>query len=120
VFVDGRSDFYGAEIGNVYLRTVYGRSGWRAALDRYAVSAVLADRQWPLADLLRESAGWRVEDEDGMAVLFGRTGASGPPAARQEAKGNLSVRRSMTQEPLTNEHPGNAPRKPSPERCDRR
>jgi hypothetical protein len=120
VFVDGRSDFYGPEIGNVYLRTVYGRSDWRAALDRYAVSAVLAERRWPLADLLRDGTGWRVVDEDGIAVLFERIGAGEPPAAGQEAKGNLSVRRSMPQEPLNNEHPGNVSYKPSPERCDRR
>ena len=120
VFVDGRSDFYGAEIGNIYLQTIYGRSDWRAALDRYAVAAVLAERRWPLADLLRDGAGWRVVDEDGMAVLFERNGAGAPPAAAQEAKGNLSVRRSMPQEPLNNEHPGNVPSQPWPERCDRR
>jgi hypothetical protein len=101
VFVDGRSDFYGREIGGLYLRTIYGEPAWSGTLDRYAVSEVLADRHWPLDGLLNQNSHWRLVDEDGMAALFERAGSGGVAAA--QPKENLPCRRSRPQESLRNE-----------------
>jgi hypothetical protein len=70
VFIDGRSDFYGPEIGELYLRTAYGRGDWRGTLGRYRIALVLAPAEWPLADLLGASGGWRLVDRDGQGALF--------------------------------------------------
>ncbi|HVX66344.1 MAG TPA: hypothetical protein VHA11_07075 [Bryobacteraceae bacterium] len=102
VFVDGRSDFYGPQIGKLYLRILYGHPEWRDALERYAVEVVLAEKSWPLAHLLRTSSGWRVADEDAAAVLFAR--AAGFP----QPKGISTAGRSMPQEPLIHEYPRSA------------
>lgn len=73
VFIDGRSDFYGPEIGELYLRTAYGRGDWQGTLERYRVALVLAPKEWPLADLLSSTPGWRLVEQDGQAALFARS-----------------------------------------------
>jgi hypothetical protein len=78
VFIDGRSDFYGPQIGELYLQTAYARGDWRGRLERYGVRLVLAPKEWPLADLLGGAGDWRRVDQDGQAVLFERSGGTGP------------------------------------------
>ena len=95
VFLDGRSDFYGPEIGRLYLRILYGHPDWRGALDRYRVCAVLAERTWRLANLLRENDLWRIADQRGPAILFERRSQAN---GCFPAKENPSARRTMTQE----------------------
>jgi hypothetical protein len=107
VFMDGRSDFYGPEVGRLYLRILYGHPDWRSALDRYAVALVLAEKSWPLVHLLRVSPEWRVVDEDGTAVLFERSAAL--PALSAQPKGMSPARRTKPQEPLTHEYSRSAP-----------
>jgi hypothetical protein len=107
VFMDGRSDFYGPEVGKLYLRILYGHPEWSAALDRYSVELVLAEKAWPLAHLLRASREWRVVDEDPTAVLFARAG--GLPVLSAQPKGISPAGRTMPQEPLRNEYPRSAP-----------
>ncbi len=80
VFIDGRSDFYGPELGKLYLRVAYGHAEWRNTLQRYGVSTVLAPLEWPLAGILRQDPGWRLVEEDALAALFERV--AGPPAGR--------------------------------------
>ncbi|MGE5567870.1 MAG: hypothetical protein ACM3S5_02430 [Rhodospirillales bacterium] len=75
VFIDGRSDFYGPEIGKLYLRIAYGDPEWRSALARYSFTHVLAPPEWPLASLLRRDPAWRLVEEDRTAVLFERAEA---------------------------------------------
>ncbi len=72
VFIDGRSDFYGPELGKRYLGTAYGQPGWRGTLDGCAVRFVLAPQDWPLCGLLRQVRGWRLLEEDARAALFER------------------------------------------------
>jgi len=82
VFIDGRSDFYGPALGKLYLRTAYGHTEWRGTLERYAVTAVLAPTEWPLASILRHEPGWRLVEEDGPAVLFERAGPQPSPQSQ--------------------------------------
>ncbi len=72
VYIDGRSDFYGPGIGQEYLRTLQGRSGWSDTLEKWEFSYVLAPPEWPLAELLEGRAGWRRLDADSVAVLYER------------------------------------------------
>jgi len=92
VFIDGRSDFYGPQVGELYLRTAYGRGDWRATLERYRVALVLAPKEWPLADLLGSGGGWRLVDQDGQAALFERSEPFQP-------KENTAARRNSHQGP---------------------
>jgi hypothetical protein len=72
VFIDGRSDFYGATLGKLYLRTLCGAPEWRRTLDGYRIDFVLAPKDWALEGVLRQANGWRIVDEDSRAALFGR------------------------------------------------
>ena len=70
VFLDGRTDFYGRELGTEYIELLHGEPQWRRVLTKYAFTAVLVPPDMPLAALLREDSGWRVTAEDKKAVLF--------------------------------------------------
>lgn len=70
VFMDGRSDFYGEELGKEYLAVLQGQYNWRAILAKYKFSMVLAPVSWPLCSLLKENKDWKVVADDGKAILF--------------------------------------------------
>jgi len=73
VFVDGRSDFYGADFVIRCEHLVAARYGWEADLKRYRVDAVLLKPNAPLAEVLKESLNWRVAFDNGSAILFRST-----------------------------------------------
>lgn len=72
VFVDGRSDFYGPELGNEYIALMNGRYDWRELLAKHGFEVALVPLEWPLSSLLKEARGWRVLEDDGKAILFTR------------------------------------------------
>ncbi len=72
VFVDGRSDFYGREIGQQYLDMWSARHNWRDLIEKWGFSAVLIPVDWPLASVLKQEPGWRVAYDDQFAILFVR------------------------------------------------
>jgi hypothetical protein len=76
VFVDGRSDFYAAEFGGPYLRLLNPAYDWQAILAKYEFHLALLPVAWPLAALLKQSAQWQVQYDDGMAIVFERTGTA--------------------------------------------
>jgi len=85
VFIDGRSDFYGPELGSEYLKLMEGRPGWDNLLEKHDFGLVLIPSQWPLAALLDRHPGWHRAASDRLAVLYTRapvasTGAN--PMAR--------------------------------------
>ncbi len=73
VFVDGRSDFYGAEIGNQYLRIVNGQWDWQQLMAKYNFNLALLPIDLPISQLLKGSAGWMVVEDDGKRILFRRS-----------------------------------------------
>jgi hypothetical protein len=85
VFVDGRSDFYGPQIGKDYLRLLSGQHNWRALLDRYRFDLILIPPDWALASLLKEDRQWKLLADDGAALLFERS----QPLAAQRVTVNL-------------------------------
>ena len=80
VFLDGRTDFYGPEVGNQYIQLVGGRAAWRRLLDRHGVDVVLCPSDWPLRALLAGSPDWRLADAGEGARLFVRAETSEGPA----------------------------------------
>jgi hypothetical protein len=75
VFVDGRSDFYGAKFGEKFLEVMDGKYDWKGTLDRYGIETVLLPVNASLASTLKESREWRPVYDDGVAILFRSTDA---------------------------------------------
>lgn len=77
VFMDGRSDFYGPDIGREYQTLQSGTGGWRAILDKYAFDAALLPHEWPLSSSLGKENGWREVYRDRSSVLFRKDAPGG-------------------------------------------
>ena len=72
VYVDGRSDFYGQEIGNEYLRMTGGQWEWEKIMKKYEFTSVLMPSELPICQLLKRDPGWRVEEDSGKTILLVR------------------------------------------------
>jgi len=70
VFVDGRSDFYGPEIGNQYLHLTNLQWDWEQILSKYKFNLVLLPVESALTQLLKQRPDWRVVEDDGKRVLL--------------------------------------------------
>lgn len=89
VFIDGRSDFYGPELGRFYLKLAYAQADWDATARSHGFQFVLAPSDWPLASLLGRDPGWRLLDRDHRALLFERAAARPPPSAAPRPNSEL-------------------------------
>jgi len=74
VFVDGRSDFYGPEVGNQYIHMMNGQWDWREIMTKYQFNAALLPIDSSLSQLLKLSPDWRVVEDDGKRIFFVRGG----------------------------------------------
>ncbi len=77
VFIDGRSDFYGAKLGREYIRLFGADLEWEQVLKQHRFDVVLAPREWPLVALLKLHPDWELVGEDrkvkeNQAFLFVR------------------------------------------------
>jgi hypothetical protein len=79
VFVDGRSDFFGQEIGNQCLSLVDGHKDWEQTLERYRFTMALLPVDAGLTQLLRQRPDWRIAEEDGKRILLVRKAPPVPP-----------------------------------------
>ena len=70
VFMDGRSDFYGADFTKKYIQAIGVHAGWEAYLDQYAVDTILLPPDVPLCGALRQSGAWHLVYDDGVALVF--------------------------------------------------
>ena len=70
VFVDGRFDFYGPKFGEKYLDVMNVKYDWEQDLSRYDVDTILLPVDASLAGALKQSRGWRVVYDDGVAIVF--------------------------------------------------
>jgi hypothetical protein len=73
VFIDGRSDFYGPEVGNDYLRLTSGAWDWRQLADKYRFNLALLPVDSPLTQILKLTRDWRVVEDDGKRILLVRS-----------------------------------------------
>ena len=106
VFVDGRSDFYGAQFNGKYMDLINAKHGWEDTLRKYGVDTVLMPVDAPLTGVLKECSRWRPIYDDGVAMVFrseaalarDRT-AGGPQASARradEAGGRIQSDREIT------------------------
>ena len=70
VFVDGRSDFYGPEIGNQYLAAMHGARDWHKTIEKYNFNLALLPVDNALSQLLRQRPEWQVAADDGKRILL--------------------------------------------------
>jgi len=70
VFIDGRSDFYGAKFGEKYLDIMNVKYDWEENLAKYGVDTVLLPPDAALSSTLKESKRWRPVYDDGVAIVF--------------------------------------------------
>jgi len=72
VFFDGRSDFYGPELGNEYQELLAAGRRWREVMDRYHFNVALLPSDWPLGSLLESDPAWLVVDREAGSLLLAR------------------------------------------------
>jgi hypothetical protein len=72
LFFDDRHDFYGEAFIHDYTKASFGTWQWRQPLERYGVKWVLTPANSPLASILKQSAEWRVDYDDGLAIIFAK------------------------------------------------
>jgi len=89
VFVDGRSDFYGAKFSREYLDLLGVKYDWEQTLAQYGVDTILLPPNAPLSTAVKESAHWHVVYDDGSAIVFRATGA--PIVGQQVSRGEQEV-----------------------------
>jgi type IV secretory pathway VirB2 component (pilin) len=70
VYVDGRSDFYGAEVGNEYLHLTGGRWDWDQIMNKNGFTAVLLPSELPICQLLKRDPEWKVEEDSGKTIFL--------------------------------------------------
>ena len=76
LYFDDRHDFYGEAFIRDYLKAASGTWRWREPLDKYQVKWVLVATDSPLATVLKESRDWRVEYDDGLAMIFAQSNST--------------------------------------------
>jgi len=70
VFIDGQTDFYGANLAREYLNILDVREGWENILDKYSVEWVLVPRGSALASRLKFDFRWNTLYEDNIAIIM--------------------------------------------------
>ncbi|MFN0172847.1 MAG: hypothetical protein ACKV22_41230 [Bryobacteraceae bacterium] len=70
IFVDGRGDFFGPEIGEPYLDMLEAKPGWKEQFARWEFSMVLLKPGVALAKALGTDPEWMEIERDAQAVLF--------------------------------------------------
>lgn len=80
VYIDGRSDFYAAEIGTDYVALLQAGWRWEQVMEANGFEAALLPVDWALTSVLKMDPRWDVVYDDGFAVYFERQ-----EMAREEA-----------------------------------
>lgn len=76
VFVDGRSDFFGPEIGKDYVHLLSGLHNWETLMNKYGFDLVIAPVDWPLNSLLKRDSRWKLLEDNGKTLVFERLGGT--------------------------------------------
>lgn len=70
VYIDGRSDFYGAGIGEEYKQLMAAGENWRRIVDERGFQVALLPADWPLVSAMKSSSDWKLLEKDDIAYLF--------------------------------------------------
>ncbi|MGA2274772.1 MAG: hypothetical protein ABSH00_14545 [Bryobacteraceae bacterium] len=104
VFVDGRSDFYGDDFETKLFEVLNVNYGWDRTLARFGVDTVLMPPNSPLTGALKESCGWLVVYDDGVALVFRARGRALGDRVSAAAGGGSGRDREVTKT-LTSDRP---------------
>ena len=85
VYIDGRSDFYAADIGDDYITLLQAGWRWDEVIEANRFEAALLPVEWALTSVLKLDPRWEVVYDDGFAVYFERQKT---PATEQPADGS--------------------------------
>ena len=72
VYADSRFDFYGEDFAKECQTISTGAEHWQVPLDKYQVKWVLIAKSLPLSSVLRESKAWKLQYDDGLAMIYQR------------------------------------------------
>lgn len=70
VFIDGQTDFYGAELVNEYLTTLRVQKGWQDILQKYDVSWAIIPTDFPMVEALQDKLNWQIVYQDDTATIL--------------------------------------------------
>lgn len=70
VVIDDRHDFYGEPFLESYLKTIHVEPEWRDFLDQHPAQFLVLPKDSALANILRETADWRLTHSDDVAAVF--------------------------------------------------
>jgi hypothetical protein len=104
VYVDGRSDFYGAKFCEEYIDLLNVKYDWEQTLAKYEVDTVLMPPDAPLASTLKESSHWRVVYDDGRAIVFRQSQSGGEQVSTSGSGGKgrgLTITRTKSTDGVT-------------------
>jgi hypothetical protein len=79
VFIDGRSDFFGPELGRDYLAVANATATWRKHLDHYRIDLVLLPKDSDLGGRLERESDWQLIHSDAVSVAYARRSPLSPP-----------------------------------------
>jgi hypothetical protein len=70
VFIDGRTDMYGARLVKEYIKISQAEAGWENSLKKYHVTWIMHDPNAPLSKLLLQRNDWKLIYSDQVANIF--------------------------------------------------
>jgi hypothetical protein len=76
--MDGRSDFFGEQIGREYATVMSASPGWQQILHRHGVNMILVPPETPVVEILAADAKWHVLYRDKQAILLSQAKANQP------------------------------------------
>ena len=79
VFMDGQTDFYGAELAMDYVAIMNGEARWEETLDEYRIGWTLTRPDATLVRLLDATGGWTRLYADSVAVVMVRESSEREP-----------------------------------------
>ncbi len=72
VFLDGRSDFYGPDLGEAYLAVANVSRSWQSLLDKHHIEVLLLPRTSDLAAAAERDSSWQIIHFDTVSVILAR------------------------------------------------
>lgn len=72
VFIDGQTDFYGAELVNEYLTTLRVQNGWQDILQKYDISWAIIPTDFPMVEALQDKLDWQIIYQDNTTTILRR------------------------------------------------
>jgi hypothetical protein len=83
VFIDGRSDMYGADRVTEYVAVADGGPNWENIIRKYNISVVFFAPGAPISTILRARNDWSIIYSDDVACIFVRSDLQHQPLIRR-------------------------------------